>query len=64
MVLEARARKAGVWAVGEKVKVARSGNSLVLRIPTDMARLLKLKAGSEVYMHPETADRLVVDIEG
>ena len=62
--LERRAREAGVWGLGQKVKVARSGNSLVLRIPADMARLLKLEAGTEVYVHPEGDDKIVVDIEG
>lgn len=63
-VLEERAREAGVWGLGRKLKVARSGNSLVLRIPADLASFLNLKAGREVYMHPEGEGRIVVDIEG
>lgn len=62
--LEQRARAAGVWGLGKKARVVRSGNSLVIRIPTDLAKRLKLKAGTEVFVHPEGDDRIVVDVEG
>lgn len=63
-LLEQRARKAGVWGLGKKLKIARSGNSLVLRIPADLASFLHLKVGKEVYVRPEGEDRIVVDVEG
>lgn len=62
--LEVRARKAGVWGLGKKLKVVRSGNSLVIRIPAELADHMHLKAGTEVYVHPEGGDRIVVDVEG
>lgn len=62
--LEERARKAGIWGLGRKLKVVRSGNSLVIRIPVELAEHMKLKAGTEVYVHPEGADRIVVEVEG
>lgn len=62
--LERRARDAGVWGLGQKLKVTKSGNSLVLRIPADLAKFLKLRAGTEVFVHPEGEDSIVVDIEG
>ena len=61
--LEARAKAAGLWGLGKKARVVKSGNSLVIRIPADLAKYLKLKAGTEVYVHPEGNDRIVVDIE-
>lgn len=61
--LEKRAKAAGVWGLGKKAKVVKSGNSLVIRIPADLARHLKLRAGSEVFVHPEGEDRIVVDVE-
>jgi len=63
-LLERRAKAAGIWGLGRKLKVVKSGNSLVLRIPTDLAKFMKLKAGKEVYLHPEGDAKLVVDIEG
>lgn len=62
--LERRAREAGVWGLGKKLRVVRSGNSLVIRIPAELAERMHLKAGTEVYLHPEGADRIVVDVEG
>lgn len=62
--LERRARAAGIWGLGKKAKVVKSGNSLVIRIPAELARHLKLKAGTEVFVHPEGDDRIVVDVEG
>jgi YgiT-type zinc finger domain-containing protein len=61
--LEKRARAAGVWGLGKKAKVAKSGNSLVIRIPSELAKYLHLKPGSEVFVHPEGEDRIVVDVE-
>lgn len=61
--LETRAKKAGVWGLGEKLKVVKSGNSLVIRIPARLAKHLKLKSGTEVYVHPEGDDRIVVDVD-
>ncbi len=62
--LEQRARQLGVWGLGKKLKVVRSGNSLVIRIPAELADHMHLKAGTEVYVHPEGGDRIVVDVEG
>lgn len=62
--LEKRARAAGLWGLGKKARVAKSGNSLVIRIPTALAKHLKLKAGTEIFVHPEGEDRIVVDVEG
>ncbi len=61
--LERRAKKAGIWGLGKKARVVKSGNSFVIRIPADLARHLKLHAGSQVFVHPEGEDRIVVDVE-
>lgn len=61
--LERRAKDAGIWGLGKKAKVVKSGNSLVIRIPAELARHLKLRAGTEVFVHPEGEDRIVVDVE-
>lgn len=62
--LERRAKAAGIWGLGKKARVVKSGNSLVIRIPTDLAKHLKLRAGTEVFVHPEGEDRIVVDVGG
>jgi YgiT-type zinc finger domain-containing protein len=60
--VEARAKELGLWGLASKVKIARSGNSLVVRIPAKLARHLKLKNGQEVLIAPEKANRLVLEL--
>jgi YgiT-type zinc finger domain-containing protein len=60
--VEARAKELGLWGLASKVKVARSGNSLVVRIPAELARYLKLKNGQEVMVSPEKDNRLVLEL--
>lgn len=57
-----RAKEMGLWGLASKVKVARSGNSLVVRIPSALARYLKLRTGQEVLVSPERGNRLVLEI--
>jgi YgiT-type zinc finger domain-containing protein len=60
--LEARAKELGLWGLASKVKVARSGNSLVVRIPSPLARYLKMKSGQEVLVAPDKGSRLVLEL--
>ena len=60
--VEERARELGIWGLASKVKVARSGNSLVVRIPAPLARYLRLKKGQEVMVSPEKENRLVLEL--
>lgn len=61
--MEARAKKGGIWGLGRKQKVAKSGNSMVVRIPADLAKYLHLKPGKEVFVRPDGAGRFVVEVE-
>lgn len=60
--IEKRAKELGLWGLASKVKVVRSGNSLVVRIPSPLARYLKLKSGQEVLVAPDRARRLVLEL--
>lgn len=60
--IEARAKEVGVWGLGRKLRISRSGNSLVVRVPAEVARFLKLREGQEVYIHPEGKEKLAVEI--
>ncbi len=60
--IEMRAKELGLWGLASKVKVARSGNSLVVRIPSPLARYLKLRSGQEVLVAPDRKHRLVLDL--
>lgn len=58
--IEMAARKAGVWDLGKKTKITRSGNSLAVRLPKEIADFLKWKEGSEAYIRPEK-DKIIIE---
>ncbi len=43
--------------------VSKSGNSLVIRIPQEIAKSMKLKRGLPIIIYPSDKDRLVVEVE-
>ena len=59
-IIENVAKKKGIWGLGLKTKIAKTGNSLAVRIPKRIAEFLNLKEGEEAYIHPD-ADRLVIE---
>ena len=58
--IEAVARKKGIWGLGNKTKITRSGNSLAVRIPKPIVDFLKLKEGEDAYIHPEE-NKIVIE---
>ena len=58
--IEEAAKKKGVWGLGSRTKITKTGNSLAVRIPKKIAEYLKLKNGKEAYIHPEQ-DKLVIE---
>lgn len=61
--IEAIAKKKGLWGLGVKTKVTRTGNSLAIRIPQKIANFLRLKEGEETYIHPEMKKLIIEPIE-
>ncbi len=51
--IEQKAREKGIWGLGKMTKISKSGNSLAVRIPKQIADYLKLKEGKEAFIHPE-----------
>jgi YgiT-type zinc finger domain-containing protein len=60
--IEARAKEMGLWGLAKKVSIAKSGNSLVVRIPAELARFLRLKGGEDALVRPEGRERIVVEL--
>ena len=58
--IEEAAKKKGVWGLGKKTKIARTGNSLAIRIPAEIVHFLNLKEGTEAYIHPEK-DKIIIE---
>lgn len=60
--IEARAKEEGLWGLAKKVSIAHSGNSLVIRIPAELARFLGLKGGEDALVRPEGRQKIVVEL--
>ena len=60
--IEARAKEMGLWGLAKKVSIAKSGNSLVVRIPAELARFLRLKGGEEALVRPDGREKIVVEL--
>ncbi|HKZ23077.1 MAG TPA: YgiT-type zinc finger protein [Thermoplasmata archaeon] len=60
--IEARAKEMGLWRLAKKVSIAKSGNSLVVRIPAELARFLRLKGGEDALVRPEGREKIVVEL--
>ena len=58
--IEKIAKEKGIWGLGKKTKITKTGNSLAVRIPKDIANFLKLKEGADAYIHPEDG-KIVVE---
>ena len=58
--IEQIAKKKGIWGLGAKTKITRTGNSLAIRIPKKLIDHLGLKEGDETYIHPDN-NRLIMD---
>ena len=56
------AKEKGLWGLERRSKISYSGNSLIVRIPKDIAEFLDLKNGKEIQIHPEGKKKLVVEI--
>jgi len=58
--IEESAKRKGIWGLGKKTKITRTGNSLAVRIPKKVADYLNLKEGQETYVHPEK-NKLIIE---
>ena len=58
--IESVAKKKGLWELGVKTKIAKTGNSLAIRIPKKLAKFLNLKEGEETYLYPDK-NKLVME---
>lgn len=60
--IEEKAKEAGIWGLAKKVKVVKSGNSLAVRIPAELARFLGIKSNTEVLLYPDGKRKLVFEV--
>ena len=60
--VEAEVRKRGFFGLERRGRVAKSGNSLVIRIPQEIAKTLKIKRDLPVVIYPSDEKKIVIEI--
>lgn len=60
--IEEEVKKKSLFGLEEQVRVVKSGNSLVLRIPPGIARFTGVKVNASARMHPVDKKRIEVEI--
>lgn len=61
--IEAIAKKKGIWGLGKRTKITRTGNSLAVRIPKEIVDYLHLKEGEKAYIHPQDKGIMIESLE-
>lgn len=61
--IEKKVKKRGFFGLERRAKVTRSGNSLVIRVPREIAKSLKLEKDTDITIYPTEKRRLIVEVE-
>ena len=61
--IEEAGKKAGLFGLNRESKISYSGNSLIIRIPKDIAKFMDLKKESQISIYPENKNKISVDIK-
>jgi len=61
--IEAEVKSRGLFGLERKGRVTKSGNSLVIRVPKEIADSLNIEKDSQITIYPSDRKRLIVEIE-
>lgn len=61
--IETEVKKRGLFGLESRGHVAKSGNSLVIRIPKAIIDSLKIKRNVPVLIYPSEKHRLIIEVE-
>ncbi|HJX05978.1 MAG TPA: hypothetical protein VJ461_04655 [Candidatus Nanoarchaeia archaeon] len=60
--IEKLEKEKGLFGLSKETKISYSGNSLIIRIPNDLAKFMKLEKETPVLIHPEGGNRISIEI--
>lgn len=60
--MTAAAKKKGVFGLTKRTRVGYTGKSLMVRIPKEIAKFLRLRKGEEVKITPEGRKKISVEV--
>lgn len=60
--IQEKAKQRGLFGLHASGKVGVAGNSLMVRLPTRLAKFLGIRKGTPVRVQPEGKDKIVAEI--
>lgn len=57
-----KAKELGLWGIGKRIAIGKSGTSLIIRIPKDIAELYKIQNGGTALIFPEGKNRICLEV--
>ena len=61
--IEKAEKDAGLFGLSKETKISYSGNSLIIRIPKELARFMNLKKETRIVIYPEDKDKISIIIK-
>lgn len=62
--IEGEVKRRKFFGLERRGRVAKSGNSLVIRIPKEIAESLRIKRDLPIIIYPTEQKKLIVEVEG
>jgi len=62
--VESEVKRRGLFGLERRGRVAKSGNSLIIRIPKEIADSLKIKRDQPIVIYPTEPKKLIIEVEG
>jgi YgiT-type zinc finger domain-containing protein len=60
--IEKLEKEKGLFGLSKETKISYSGNSLIIRIPKEIADFMKLEKETSVLIHPDGENKLSMEI--
>jgi len=61
--IQEKERRFKLFGLSRETKIGYSGNSLIIRIPKELAKFMNLKKETGVIIYPEDKDKLAISIK-
>ena len=58
--IQNKSKEKGLFGLSKRVKVGKVGDSLMVRIPKNIAKFVKLKVGKEVRINPQ-GNKIIIE---
>ena len=55
-------KEKGLFGLSKQSRIGYSGNSLIVRIPSEIAKFMNLKKETPVSIHPEGKNKILIEV--